>query len=98
MTQPTKPLFIPLKREWFEAFERGEKTVEYRAFGPGWNSTTCRPGRAVVLSFGYSGRRLSANIECLELLSPEAAPKVAAEFFPGKVIAAIHLRDIRPLA
>lgn len=36
-----KPLFIPLKKEYYEAFECGEKTVEYRAYGPWWNEKTC---------------------------------------------------------
>ena len=52
-----KPLFIPLKTEFFEAFERGEKTVEYRPYGPRWNERTCAVGREVVLSHGYGTRR-----------------------------------------
>ena len=34
-----KPLFIPLKAEFFNAFERGEKTAEYRVYGPRWTNT-----------------------------------------------------------
>lgn len=49
----TKPLFIPLKREFFEAFKAGEKTQEYRPLGPRWNERTCALGRSVVLSLGY---------------------------------------------
>lgn len=52
-----RPLFIPLKREFFEAFERGEKTEEYRVLGPRWNASTCRPGRSVILSLGYGKTR-----------------------------------------
>lgn len=48
-----KPLFIPLKREYFEMFARGEKTSELRLYGPRWNEKTCALGRAVVLSLGY---------------------------------------------
>jgi hypothetical protein len=48
-----KPLFIPLKREFFEAFKRGTKTEEYRLEGPRWNARTCFVGRHVVLSLGY---------------------------------------------
>lgn len=48
-----KPLFIPLKREYFDAFKRGAKTEEFRPLGPRWNPKTCRIGRAVVLSLGY---------------------------------------------
>lgn len=54
----SKPIFIPLKREYFEAFERGEKTTEYRKRGPLWDATRCRPGRSVTLSLGYTKRRL----------------------------------------
>lgn len=50
-------LFIPLKREYFEAFERGEKEFEYREYGPRWNERTCRIGRPVVLSMGYGKAR-----------------------------------------
>lgn len=58
----TRPLFVPLRTAEFEAFERGAKTVEFRRLGPQYNERTCPPGRAVTLSLGYSGRRLSATI------------------------------------
>lgn len=58
------PLFIPLKREYFEAFERGAKTEEYRRLGKVWNPKTCRTGRRVILSLGYGkSRRLTGIIK-----------------------------------
>lgn len=48
-----KPLFIPLKRQHFEAFRDGTKREEFRVYGPRWNEKTCTPGRPVVLSLGY---------------------------------------------
>ena len=48
-----KPLFIPLKTEYYRAFEDGTKTTEYRRYGALWNERTCRIGRDVVLSHGY---------------------------------------------
>lgn len=58
-----KPLFIPLKREFFEAFKAGEKIEEFRPEGPRWNARTCRVGRRVVLSLGYGKRdRLSGRV------------------------------------
>jgi len=51
-----RPLLIPLKTEYYEQFERGEKFTEYRLYGPRWNEKTCRVGRAVTLSKGY-GRK-----------------------------------------
>jgi len=58
-----KPLFIPLKTEYYEAFVDGSKTEELRRYGPGWNETTCKVGRAVVLSKGYGKQaRVSGRI------------------------------------
>lgn len=51
-----KPLFVPLKAEYYRDFASGLKTVEYRLYGPRWNERTCRPGRAVTLSLGYGKR------------------------------------------
>jgi hypothetical protein len=48
-----KPLFIPLKVEYFDAFRDGRKRTEYRIYGKRWNHDTCYPGRAVTLSRGY---------------------------------------------
>ena len=48
-----KPLFIPLKGEFYDQFEKGQKDTEYRPFGPRWNERTCPVGREVVLSRGY---------------------------------------------
>lgn len=53
-----KPLFIPLKAEFYDAFARGEKTTEYRLEGPRWNAKTCRVGRPVTLARGYGWPRL----------------------------------------
>lgn len=52
-----KPIFIPLKAEFFEAFERGEKEWEFRPYGSRWNERNCKVGRAVVLSYGYGKKR-----------------------------------------
>lgn len=58
-----KPLFIPLKAEYFDQFEAGTKTVEYRKRGGRWNHLTCFVGRKVTLSRGYGKhRRLSGVI------------------------------------
>ncbi len=48
-----KPLFIPLKTEFYEAFVSRTKTVEYRRYGARWNERTCTVGRRVVISKGY---------------------------------------------
>lgn len=48
-----KPLFIPLKGEFYDAFCDGSKDTEYRLYGPRWNEKTCPTGRQVVISRGY---------------------------------------------
>lgn len=48
-----RPLFIPLRSEYYNAFVAGTKTEEYRRHGPRWNATTCAIGRRVTISKGY---------------------------------------------
>lgn len=58
-----RPLFIPLKGEYYDQFECGEKDTEYRPYGQRWNERTCPPGREVVLSRGYGkARRLRGTV------------------------------------
>jgi hypothetical protein len=47
-----RPLFIPLRREFFEAFRDGRKVEEFRVHGARWNKKTCRVGRKVIRSLG----------------------------------------------
>jgi len=58
-----KPLFIPLKREYYEQFAAGTKTKELRKYGPRWNEKHCYPGRRVTLSLGYGkAHRLTGTV------------------------------------
>ena len=58
-----KPLFIPLKTEYFNSFVAGTKDYEIRKYGPRWNEKTCAEGRPVTLSKGYGkGHRLSGKV------------------------------------
>lgn len=75
-----KPLFVPLRTEWFRKFKAGLKTVEYRRYGPGWNEGTCRVGRSIVLSHGYSGERIEAVIVGFRRVNA-GKPKAAAELY-----------------
>lgn len=89
MAFPEKPLFVPLKTEWFRAFERGEKTTEYRLYGPRWNESTCVPGRVVTLSHGYSGRRIRAEVLALRKVRNRSRTGIYPH---GAMLAAIDLR------
>lgn len=48
-----KPMFIPLKTKYYEAFQDGSKREELRLYNSRWNETTCVIGREVILSKGY---------------------------------------------
>lgn len=84
MSNTTKPLFIPLKREYFEAFAEGRKVVEYRRYGARWNERTCRNGRPVVLSLGYGKhRRLRGEVTGFVRYSKEWLGIGWEECYPG---------------
>ena len=88
-----KPLFIPLKTEYFEAFLRGEKKTEYRAYGPRWNFKTCQEGRLVILSKGYGKQyRLVKRITSTEITAPtEDFKKIYGD---KRQCLAIHLENL----
>jgi hypothetical protein len=71
-----RPLFIPLKREFFNAFLAGTKREEFRRHGKPWNRETCRVGRRVTLSLGYGKQsRLTGTITGFRLANaPDDVP------------------------
>lgn len=80
------PLFIPLCREWYERFERGEKTTEFRAYGPRWNERACVPGRRVTLSCGYGKkRRIGGTIKAVRKIREFQLPATEWIFFHEKL-------------
>lgn len=87
-----KPLFIPLRTQWFREFESGSKDTEYRVYGPRWNERTCRVGRRATVSHGYSGARLSRTVRGFSIMDHANAPEVARNIYPDAAyIIAIHL-------
>lgn len=88
----TRPLFVPLKTCWFEAFRLGSKRVEWRAYGPRWNRQTAHRGRCVTLSKGYSGARLSGVVISARKVRADLAPQGAREIYPNaQYLCAIHV-------
>ncbi|UDQ96844.1 hypothetical protein AAEX28_07235 [Lentisphaerota bacterium WC36G] len=70
-----KPLFVPLKKQFFEAFKSGEKTAEYRKISNNFNLKTCKIGRKVTLAKGYTKERLSGIIKSVEIChKPNSLP------------------------
>lgn len=85
------PLFIPLKKVYFDQFLIGEKRTEYRVYGPRWNEGTITRGRKAVLSCGYSGPRIDARVVRLRKVRSSSRKFLTDFFGPGVVIAAIDL-------
>jgi hypothetical protein len=99
----SKPLFIPLNAKHFNRFAEGGKREEFRLAGGRWNTSTCWPGRSVVLSYGYGKqRRLLARIKAVRLVFSHLLPPADCEalrqiYGPGNHrILAIELDEIRP--
>jgi hypothetical protein len=69
-----KPLFLPLKTEWFLKFQSGEKCWEYRAYGPRWNERTCTIGRSITISLGYTRKRIAGTIAEFKVISSDQSP------------------------
>ena len=85
-----RPLFIVLRREWFDAFGSGSKTDEWRRYGPRWNEKTCRIGRRVILSLGYTPRRLFGVVVAFRVR--KATGPAAAIYGQGTPCAVIEIR------
>jgi hypothetical protein len=83
MVDLTKPLFIPLREEHFLAFERGDKTEEFRKLSAQFCHRTCPPGRRATLSLGYSGRRLTGTVRGFRHLAWRDAPEAAQKIYAG---------------
>jgi hypothetical protein len=77
------PLFIPLMAEHFDAFDRGVKRTEYRAYTTRWNERTCRVGRAVLLSYGYGKhRRIRGVVTRFRRLPRSSVSQAARLIYP----------------
>lgn len=96
--QAIKPLFIPLKKQYYEEFVSGTKTVEYRKYGLGWNEDTCQIGRPVVISLGYGkNRRSKGTITSFGIIPSTQVPSAREVYGTQKVDIAmigIDLTDI----
>ena len=99
-----RPLFIPLKKEYFQAFKSGNKTEELRVYGPGWNEKTCLIGREVVLSKGYGkherlkGRIWKFKKQHGSTFGSSYKKSILDVFFNLDIyIAVISIKDIKPV-
>lgn len=92
-----KPLFIPLKAEYYAAFAQGSKSVEYRRYGSRWNERTCAVGRRVVISKGYGKQaRRQGVVVGFERRRMDSADWLACYGEPGDA-ACIEIKLDEPL-
>jgi hypothetical protein len=90
-----KPLFLPLNAEFYWAFLQGEKSFEYRAYGPRWNEWTCATGRQIILSCGYGKKhRTMGIIKAFTKIDRENVPysPIPFKLKPGQKVACILIR------
>jgi hypothetical protein len=94
---PRGALFVPLAARWYDAFESGEKTDEFRRYGRGWNERTCEIGRTVVLSRGYGKKnRMTGVVTGFRIVGPDAHPDIRQVYPDADRIARITIRVDRP--
>ena len=85
-----KPLFVPLKTQYFNAFKSGIKKTEYRLYGPRWHEGTVIKGRPVTLSKGYSGPRLYGVVVRMRKIK-----NTITDLYPyGAILCAIDITNI----
>ena len=63
---PPRRLVVPLKEQYFRAFQRGTKTWELRAVGPMFNPERVQTGRLVLLMRAYTKDQLEGTIGRIE--------------------------------
>ena len=93
MSNQVKPLFVPLKTQYYEEFVAGVKDTEYRKYGRGWNENTCIIGREVIISNGYGKYRRSRGvIRSFEVIDSSTIPSAREVYGPVKIeLAAIGI-------
>lgn len=89
-----KPLFIALKAEYYDKYERREKDTEYRAYGKRWNESTCEIGRKAILSKGYGKQaRMSGIVMSAKVVPP--TPDFLKIYGPDKKCFAIRFCKLK---
>jgi len=100
----SKPLFVPLMTQYYDAFASGQKHEELRLYGKRWNEKTCPVGREVILSKGYGKQnRMKARIWEFRKRDPKTFGSTYQQAVIDRygsldvVIAEIRLTDFQPL-
>ena len=71
-----RTLYLPLKKQWYEMIERGEKREEYREMKPYWQKRLTGRIDAVSFSYGYTKQRMT--FECAGITVGRGRPEWGA--------------------
>jgi len=86
-------MYLALKKEWYEAFLRGEKSIEWRAAGGIYERL--RADDVIKLGLGYTGRHHLMRVWYVRKMLREDAPVAARDIYPDAAeFLAIHCRPI----
>jgi len=86
-------MYLALKKHWYEAFSRGEKSCEYRRAGSVYERLRCDD--VIKLGLGYTGRHHLMRVWRVERLLWAEAPIAAREMYPdADAILEIHCKPI----
>lgn len=95
------PMYLVLKREYFDAFAEGSKSIEYRRYGGQFTERVYFVGRRVVLATRYDRRALvmPARVTTFRI-EPAIKHPDMIEFYggrlaPGDQVALIGLEVLR---
>ena len=90
-----KPAYLFLKREFFDLFAAGSKTIEWRAWRLWFTDRNYRPGRAIIIRNGYNKGDAEIRgtiIETRKVARADASPIAAAIYPDAKFFCAIEIR------
>ena len=86
-------MYLALKKESYEAFLRGEKSIEWRAAGGIYERL--RADDVIKLGLGYTGRHHLMRVWYVRKMLREDAPVAARDIYPDAAeFLAIHCRPI----
>ena len=85
-------IVLTLKKEWFDRFLTGEKTIEYREKKRYWDARLNKPIKTILFKNGYSrdARKFIVDVDKIEIVD-----SVDTDLKTGGMIYAIHTSNLK---
>ena len=80
MNKPQKPLFLTIKKEFFDMIKAGEKKEEYRSIKQYYYDRFKSSPQTVIFQNGYSPNSPRIEVEIKNIYEGKAKPKWAAGY------------------